>query len=62
MQNGYKLFWSDRAFADLQNIITYLTENWTQREIQNFVRRFDKRLNLITNVLTFLQRQVEEKI
>jgi len=48
MQSGYKLFWSDRALADLQNIITYLTENWTQREIQNFARRLDKRLELIT--------------
>ena len=47
MKNGYKLLWSDRALADLQNIINYLTENWTPKEIQNFARRLDKRLNLI---------------
>ena len=47
MKSGYKLLWSDRALADLQNIINYLTENWTQREIQNFARRLDKRLDLI---------------
>jgi plasmid stabilization system protein ParE len=47
MKSGYKLFWSDHALADLQNIITYLTKNWTQKEIQNFVRRLDKRLELI---------------
>ena len=34
MKSGYKLLWSDRALADLQNIISYLTENWTQKEIQ----------------------------
>ncbi len=31
MRSGYKLKWSDRALADLKNIIEYLTENWTQR-------------------------------
>ena len=48
MKSGYKLFWSDRALADLQNIIEYLTEKWTQKEIQNFARRLDKRLELIS--------------
>jgi plasmid stabilization system protein ParE len=48
MRSGYKLMWSDRALADLRNIIDYLTENWTQREIQNFARRLDKRLDLIS--------------
>lgn len=48
MQSGYKLFWSDRALDDLQNIINYLNEKWTQKEIRNFVRRLDKRLELIS--------------
>ncbi|SRR5258706_4998067 len=47
MQSGYKLFWSDRALQDLQNIIDYLSENWTQKEIQNFARRLDRRLEII---------------
>ncbi len=47
MRSGYKLLWSDKALADLQNIITYHTENWTTKEIQNFARRLDKRLELI---------------
>jgi len=47
MRSGYKMMWSDRAIADLKNIIDYLIENWTQREIQNFSRRLDKRLDLI---------------
>ncbi|MBS1543218.1 MAG: type II toxin-antitoxin system RelE/ParE family toxin [Bacteroidetes bacterium] len=40
--------WSDRALADLRNIIDYLTEHWNQREIRNFSRRLDKRIELIT--------------
>ena len=41
--------WSDRALTNLKNIIDYLTEAWTPREIQNFSRRLDKRLNLISH-------------
>lgn len=48
MRSGYKLMWSDRALSDLKNIIDYLTENWPQKEIQNFARRLDKRLDLIS--------------
>lgn len=49
MKSGYKLFWSDNALWDLQNIINYLSKNWTQREIQHFSRRLDKRLDLISS-------------
>ena len=37
MQSGYKLFWSERAIYDLKDILTYLTANWSQKEIQNFI-------------------------
>lgn len=48
MKSGYKLRWSDRATSDLQNIIDYLKYKWTDKEVKNFVRRLDKRLELIT--------------
>jgi plasmid stabilization system protein ParE len=47
MKSGYKLLWSDKALDDLQNMINYLSENWTRKEIQNFARRLDQRLELI---------------
>lgn len=47
MKSGYKIFWSEAALSDLQNIIDYLSENWTSREIQNFAKRLDKRVDLI---------------
>jgi plasmid stabilization system protein ParE len=47
MKSGYKLFWSDKALADLQNIINYLVENWSQKEIRNFAQQLDTRLELI---------------
>ncbi len=34
MKSGYKLLWSERALADLQKIINYLTENWTQKKFR----------------------------
>jgi plasmid stabilization system protein ParE len=48
MKSGYKLFWTDHALEDLQNILNYLTEKWTQRELRNFAKRLDKRLEIIS--------------
>jgi len=48
MKSGFKLLWSDRASDDLRNIINYLSENWTQKEIKKFAKRLEKRLQIIT--------------
>jgi plasmid stabilization system protein ParE len=61
MQSGYRLFWSDRALDDLQNIINYLNEKWTQKEIRNFVRRLDKRLELISDNPRLFPRTTKRK-
>jgi len=61
MKSGYKLMWSDRALTDLKNIIAYLTENWTQREIRNFARRLDKRLDLISVYPNLFPRTTKRK-
>lgn len=36
--------WSDRALADLQNTLDYLTDSWTERELRNFAQRIDRRI------------------
>lgn len=48
MRSGYKLLWSDRALSDLQNIVNYLNENWSPKEVKNFARRLEKRIEIIT--------------
>ena len=48
MKNGYKLLWSERALSDLKNIVDYLLENWTEKELKNFARSLDKRLEIIS--------------
>lgn len=47
MKNGYKLLWSVRTLSDLKNIVYYLLENWTEKELKNFARSLDKRLEII---------------
>lgn len=47
MQNGYKILWTAEALKNLRQILKYLEENWSDKEIKNFVRKLDKRLNLI---------------
>ncbi|QOI97496.1 MAG: type II toxin-antitoxin system RelE/ParE family toxin [Flammeovirgaceae bacterium] len=48
MRSGYRIRWSDRAIFDLQNIIDYLLYKWTEKEVTNFVKKLDKRLELIS--------------
>ncbi len=48
MKSGYKILWSDRAVFDLQNIIDYLLSKWTEKEVRNFAKKLDSRLELIS--------------
>lgn len=48
MKSGYKIFWSDTAIQDLKNIIDYLTLHWTNKEVRQFARKLDKRIEVIT--------------
>jgi plasmid stabilization system protein ParE len=47
MKNIYKLIWSDEALENLKNIIAYLENHWTSREISKFVKLLDKKMDLI---------------
>jgi plasmid stabilization system protein ParE len=48
MRSGYRIQWTERATFDLQNIIDYLLNKWTEKEVRNFARKLDKRLELIS--------------
>jgi len=48
MKNGYKIVWTNKALANLDNIIQYLTDNWTEKEISKFFRKLDKRIYIIS--------------
>ena len=48
MKNGYKILWTDFALQELENTITFLEENWTQREIQKLAITIEEILILIS--------------
>lgn len=48
MKSGYEINWSDEASANLDSIIEYLQNRWTDREISRFFKKLDKLINLIS--------------
>jgi len=54
MKSGYSIDWSDEASDNLDSIIEYLQNKWTDREIRRFFKKLDKRIDLISkNPLLF---------
>lgn len=47
MKNGYSIKWSEDSVKDIQNIIQYLTDNWTEREIKRFFQRLERSISII---------------
>lgn len=43
----YKLIWTKEAVDNLEKILSYLEEKWTERETQQFKKRLSKQLELI---------------
>ncbi len=44
---AYNLRWSEEAAKNLEQILNYLSENWSQNEVDSFKKRFKKQLNFI---------------
>jgi len=42
-----KLIWTEEAISNLENILDYLTKEWTQREVNNFKKKIGRQLDLI---------------
>lgn len=61
MRSGYRIQWPERAIFDLQNIIDYLLYKWTEKEVRNFVRKLDKRLELISINPRLFHKTAREK-
>ena len=49
MVYDYKLFWSDESIKNLESILDYLQERWTQKEVEIFKKRLSKQLDLIVS-------------
>ncbi len=44
----YKLHWTEEAINNLENILDYLIDKWTQREVNNFKSKLNKKLDVIS--------------
>jgi plasmid stabilization system protein ParE len=45
---AYKVIWSPQAEITFENVITFLSENWTNKQIENLLARTNKLINLIS--------------
>ena len=41
------LFWTNEAVSNLENILNYLADKWTDRELNNFKMLLSRQINLI---------------
>ena len=48
MEEKSKIIWTIEAIQNLENIIKYLEVNWTEKEIQNFIKKLNKAISLIS--------------
>ncbi|MBE9511891.1 MAG: type II toxin-antitoxin system RelE/ParE family toxin [Bacteroidetes bacterium] len=47
MASNFKIFWTEEAIINLEDILDYLSYKWTKKEIDNFKLRLSKQIALI---------------
>ena len=63
MDSDYKIFWTKEAVDNLESILGYLEEIWTQKEVDNFKHKLTKQLDLIVqNPELFPVSQINPKL
>ncbi|NDP27089.1 MAG: type II toxin-antitoxin system RelE/ParE family toxin [Flavobacterium sp.] len=63
MKNGYKILWTDSALKELQKTVTYLEENWTEKELRNLATNLEKTLHLISqNPYLFQASDIKKEV
>lgn len=48
MKSGYSIVWSDEASSNLDSIIEYLQNRWTDKEISRFFKLLEKRIGVLS--------------
>ena len=61
MKSGYKIQWTDHALSELRDIIEYLEENWTDRELKKFSKELDHIIELISKNPELFQTSKQKK-
>ena len=47
MKSIYSVSWTDEAIDNLNGVVNYLEQNWSQKEKTNFFQKLEKRLGII---------------
>ena len=50
MKNISKVIWSGEAVENLEKIIAYLQEKWSEKEIKKFIKKLNKQISVIKNL------------
>jgi plasmid stabilization system protein ParE len=58
---AFEIVWTKRAAAGYDNIITYLQENWTDREVENFLISTNKFFETLSIHPEILQKSNKQK-
>ncbi|MEH6408126.1 MAG: type II toxin-antitoxin system RelE/ParE family toxin [Leeuwenhoekiella sp.] len=61
MKSGYKVLWTNHALSELKETIEYLEQNWTDRELKNFVAKLDHTIELISRSPNIFPSSFEKK-
>jgi plasmid stabilization system protein ParE len=46
---AYKVIWAPKAIITFENVINYLQNHWTEKQIKYFVERTEKTIHLLSN-------------
>lgn len=56
-----EIVWTPQAEKGFEKIITYLRENWTEREVQHFIRESFRFFELLTEHPEILEKSNKQK-
>lgn len=62
MKNGYNIFWTDFALAELRQTIEYLEEHWTEKELRNFASKLENTIRLISSNPELFQKSEKKNV
>ena len=63
MASYYPIIWTEEAIRNLEAILDYLQNRWTQREVDNFKKRLSRLLHLISaNPKLFPKSEIQPRL
>ncbi|MBE0637808.1 MAG: type II toxin-antitoxin system RelE/ParE family toxin [Bacteroidales bacterium] len=63
MASDYPIIWTEEAIRNLEAILDYLQNRWTQREVDNFKKRLSSLLVLISgNPKLFPKSEIQPRL